>query len=221
MITTKLKDLKYKLLDFIKEYEPYYYNPEDFGLGTSKNSFDDMIANFEVYKSPAYLNLWRLWHPTSYYYHKKVAFVASSLYNKIEDAIYFVECHVFDKAKYHKLDLRQPKDKDSCWGYQYGWVDADIQLLFACFNILRTFVEVELDGNLDPIPIDKDNFDDESVKEKNIFLQEIKELYDWWMVDREIDYRNKQNSFEKEDSFIEKETEMLIRLIKIRKGMWS
>ena len=226
LITTKLKDLKTKISIFIEKYEPDYYYPEDFDIGTSKNSFDDMMANLEVYKSPAYLNLWRLRHPVSYYYHKKVALAASSLYDKVEDAIYFVECHVFDKAKYHKLDLRQPKDKDSCWGYQHGWIDADTQLLFACFNILRTFVEVEMDENLDPIPIDEDNFDNESVKERNKFLQEVKELYDWWLVDREVDYKKwiidcEMNSFENQEAFFEKETEMLIRLMKIRGGMWT
>jgi len=147
--------------------------------------------------------------------------------------------------KYHLLDLRQPGKE----GYKYGWVDSDTQMLYANFNILVNFVEKELKEPLDEmIKFHKEISEKEQESDQwyKAYL-EIKELYNYWKIDRAIkekeeqdslsawyekfkDYKNRNNvecdklsdeHRKLEVEFEEKETEMLLRLIKVRKFMWT
>lgn len=82
-----------------------------------------------------------------------------------------------------------------------NWVDRDAVMLHACFQILQDFVEKE-NGDT--------HCDYETHKD---FVDEVRELYNWWLgrKNRDEDYAN--NMYE--------DDEMLLRLMKIRTGLWT
>lgn len=81
------------------------------------------------------------------------------------------------------------------------WVDRDEIMLHACFQILKDCVEKEkVDTHC--------NY--ESHKK---FVDEVRFLYKWW--EKRKDLTNADDNQMKEDS------KMLIRLMKIRTGLWT
>lgn len=139
--------------------------------------------------------------------------------------------------RYHILDLR-----DGGNDYDIGWHDSDSQILQANFLILKNFVEKE-----EPFKI----IDWEWNEETKAAAQEIKTLYKWWTEDRAKEqaelaqawanikvswkFEPQENGLsrfvwtggdtdavhQKEHELYEKDTEMLIRLIEIRKSLWT
>jgi hypothetical protein len=76
------------------------------------------------------------------------------------------------------------------------WVDRDIVMLHACFQILSDFVELEKGDTHVHYETHKD------------FVDEIRSLYNWWKVRKDL--------WESEE-----DNEMLERLIKIRELLWT
>ena len=76
------------------------------------------------------------------------------------------------------------------------WIDKDIIMLHACFQILQDCVEEE--------KVDT-HCDYEAHKD---FVDEVRFLYNWWLV------RKDSLSSDEDD-------EMLIRLMKIRTSLWT
>ena len=76
------------------------------------------------------------------------------------------------------------------------WIDRDIIMLHACFQILQDCVEEE--------KVDT-HCDYEAHKD---FVDEVRFLYNWWLV------RKDSLSSDEDD-------EMLIRLMKIRTSLWT
>lgn len=138
--------------------------------------------------------------------------------------------------RYHILDLR-----DGGNGYDIGWNDSDRQILQANFLILKNFVEKE--KNFELIDWDSDERSASAAKEIEI-------LYRWWTFDRIVehkklsdDWKNCKTSYRfandgdvykmihtgddtkklylREQELYEKDTEMLLRLIKIRQHLWT
>ena len=158
-------------------------------------------------------------------------------YAPLERARYWLVSHLVPSRRYHMLDLRQPDPEL----YQYGWIDAPQQILYANFAILKNYVEGELEGKF---PIE-DETEWEGAADWNEHYREIENLYNYWTVKRpawqkKLDdmshvasvVRNRQRNFEEgeklyeqlrieQDKFDEYETQALIRLIKTRKGMWT
>jgi hypothetical protein len=92
-----------------------------------------------------------------------------------------------------------PKDSDK-------WVDSDAMILHSCFQILVNYVE------------DEKVFDILSYEgTQKIFLDEVRALYDWWLIRRETIYHPDSKGFEKDDC---EDDVYLDRLIKIRKKLW-
>ena len=87
-----------------------------------------------------------------------------------------------------------------------GWRDKDDVILHACFQLLKDFVEQEREM----IEI----IDWESDEETKNAKLEIDFLYNWWMkrVDKEDDLDEKQ---------YEEDNQMLLKLIKARKYLWT
>ena len=85
-----------------------------------------------------------------------------------------------------------PKAKD-------GWIDRDIIMLHACFQILQDCVEKE---NVDT------HCNYEAHKD---FVDEVRFLYNWWL--------NRKNIEDFDDS--DEDNEMLSRLMKIRLSLWT
>lgn len=123
------------------------------------------------------------------------------------------------KYKYHQLSLGQP------FGYTRGWIDSDRQILYANFNILVNFIEGEVGG------IQKMESQVVFYNENQHFghakgYQELIDLYNYWKFERLPNYQwdydwDKKFNWRHEEEASEKETEMLIRLMKVRRFMWT
>ena len=139
--------------------------------------------------------------------------------------------------RYHILDLRDGGNR-----YGIGWRDSDAQILQANFLILKNYVEKE-----EPFHIIDWNWNEEN----KAAAEEIKFLYKWWTEDRAAEHavleqewgkldtswhfepqENGLSRFvwtgddtkelhQKEHELYEKDTEMLVRLVKIRKFLWT
>ena len=141
----------------------------------------------------------------------------------VEDAIRWVRAHTTRRR--HVLDLRNQ------W-YRYGWCDKDVLMLYAAFALLKDFVEKEK-------AFERIEWDDrEHGGESYGAYSELKELYDWWTILRAQDLKAFEELFEAvsrdtwsadnfaicdqaEKSLADKDDEMLLRLVKIRRRMWT
>lgn len=166
----------------------------------------------------------------------------------IEDFTYWLRSHLLPSRRYHMLDLRQPEPKKyENDHYRYGWIDANKQILYACFNILVNYIEKEHKGKYQEYV----KFQEESVEHDLLDLREIWTIYQWWKVDRSNQLKNvdralsewhdllittnnseemkevprlsvlKDRHSELEKEFNRTETEMLKRLIELREYMWT
>lgn len=82
------------------------------------------------------------------------------------------------------------------------WIDNDEIMLHSCFQLLKDFVEKENGDNQQNYDYYKD------------FVDEVRFLYNWWIC------RSQKNIFDDEKQN-EEDDNMLIRLIKIRKNLWT
>jgi hypothetical protein len=91
-----------------------------------------------------------------------------------------------------------------------GWIDPDLLMLHACFQVLTDFLEKENPFRL----ISWDN-DEEHIQAKN----EIIILHEWWQKRKilEEDLPTLNNRFAPQNI---EDTEMLIRLMKVRTFLW-
>lgn len=158
----------------------------------------------------------------------------------IKDKLYWVKCHVMPSHRYHFLDLRQPKNADGI-GYKYGWIDSDTQMVYALFNILNNFVKHELPNFYCPSEEDV-QADPNLLYQRTVFL-EAKAIHYWWNVERLRQNKNynellhnwsearKANTANAQQLWIDlhkaeeamdaKEDEMIARLLKIRRSLWT
>jgi hypothetical protein len=140
--------------------------------------------------------------------------------------LYWLRTHTYNR--YHMIDIRNPRN-----GYKWGWFDRSEGLLFAAFAMLSDFVEKEYPGYVD--------WDyDEDIRAAR---DEILALYKWWKIDRKIEHDaddkltseiyaggfdgtrpsdiDHQRAMKSEKVLEDKDQEMFIRLVKIRRAMWT
>lgn len=91
------------------------------------------------------------------------------------------------------------------------WCDKDTVMLHACFQLLTDCIEDEelLTGDIDW------TFDKKHLKAK----QEIEKLYDWWKGRSKSDLEEGVNDVDIDQYDVD--NKMLIRLIKVRKFLWT
>lgn len=152
----------------------------------------------------------------------------------IKDAWYWVVCHLLPSRRYHLLDLRQPT-------YKFGWIDSDTKMLYALFNILNQFVEGEMSHWYCPSEEDVQT-DNHLLYQRNNWL-ETKAIHYWWNVERlrqmdeHADLLHRWSEARKVDApethilwdelhkmekvQEDKEDEMIARLLKIRRSLWT
>lgn len=145
---------------------------------------------------------------------------------------YYIRVHVWNT--YHLIDVRGMD------GYKWGWIDSDQLLLLASFKILSDYVELEdprcgfNDYGLDPT--------DECYPKAQVLAEkEIRAIYDWWKFDRKHEHeaveawfvayskeKNPKKRLEKREIWFKldcmkytKDTDMLIRLMKVREKLWT
>jgi len=91
------------------------------------------------------------------------------------------------------------------------WCDNDIVLLHACFQLLADCIEKE--------HLFMGHVDWTLTEESKATKREIEELYEWWKKRRNLQVTDGWSELEKTQ--YDKDTEMLIRLIKIRQHLWT
>jgi hypothetical protein len=144
---------------------------------------------------------------------------------------YWLKCHTLPSYRYHMLDLRNPGPGID---YTYGWLDRDTVILYAAFTCLRQFVEKEEPE--DPTKWSTDDGCDWSEHKKH--HDEVMALYDWWMRERLEDIAAEEKAWDacyndhKDEEARQvwldtqqlnedREQEMLIRLVNVRRYMWT
>jgi hypothetical protein len=167
----------------------------------------------------------------------------------IQKFVYWVKCHTLKSHRFHLLDLRQDCSKDELVNYdcyRYGWCDVDHKMLYALFNLLKEYLEEEPTDLTTHYSLEEINADP-GYKSQYDNLQEARAIYHWWTVDRKKELtvydeklkewselhhndttRRNGKSAEvfKELHQVEtdndaKEEEMIARLLKIRKSLWT
>jgi hypothetical protein len=91
------------------------------------------------------------------------------------------------------------------------WCDKDIVLLHACFQLLTDFVEQE---------ISQDTVDWEHNESISIVRKEIDFLYNWWKERLKDELDDNLAPIWSDDQH-NIDDEMLIRLIRIRRYLWT
>ncbi len=99
---------------------------------------------------------------------------------RADRALYWLQAHT--THRYHLLDMRSRE-----YGYAWGWIDSDQQMLLACFAILKKFVEQE-----DPrVGLRTAEADFGTTVAQTPALagrleseKEIRALYNWWTRER-------------------------------------
>jgi hypothetical protein len=111
------------------------------------------------------------------------------------------------------------------------YYEIDDKFLFCCFNELVQFVEIECSylfqsGFMEVLP---GQYVDKSVLFGKAYLMETQkteelELYNWWSIHRPVREKQKElfaYNYDKELKHEQEDTEMLVRLMKIRNQLWS
>lgn len=127
------------------------------------------------------------------------------------------------KCKYHLIDTK----------LEPGYADSDYRMLHGMFALLVDFVEVELAGMhqmshkeagnkyRDPASgLEYLKWEMTLPGRQGLNAKEQMALYMWWTVDRPK--RETDNyTFEKQDKERDEDTDMLVRLVKVRGAMWT
>lgn len=125
----------------------------------------------------------------------------------LENMFYWIRTHTYNR--YHIVDLRSPQNY-----YKWGWIDRDQAMVFACFNLLKDFVEKEMSQNCY-------YHEDENMSyDRRAEEAEILALYKWWTVGRRERLDSKEDYLDNFDN-PDEDTIMLARLLKVRRYLWS
>ena len=144
--------------------------------------------------------------------------------------IYWLRCHLWDR--YHIIDI---SGQD---GYRWGWIDRDHAMYLACFKILTEFVEQEdpqvglrseADYRGDLSENDWQQYYRSSVLKQIEIEKEVRALYDWWKTGRalaharagDIRKRNFDDWCAEMTRLDDQDEEMLLRLMKVRRSLWT
>jgi hypothetical protein len=160
----------------------------------------------------------------------------------VTDPVYWLKCHFLKSHRYHMLDLRQPANKEFGFpAYKYGWIDSDTKISYALLNILNTFVKDEMPHKY--CPSEEEVIAEPHMQHQRSAWLETKAIHYWWNVERLRQQKTHDELLHKwseahkvnapetqqlwdemkkaEQALEDKEEEMLIRMIKIRRSLWT
>ncbi len=180
--------------------------------------------DFHEYLKSTYPIRWFLFDTVRFWF-------ITRIWSRLTDALYWVKCHTLPKYRaYSRIDLRNPRPGTD---YKYGWIDQSEVVMIAPFICLRNFVEKELAHEHRP-----PNDDDPQHKEvmalyrwwQDGFIEEEAEctrLYSKYCEARATDPKSMMSDITGQAWMNyrtwrdEHEQEMLERLIKVRRYLWS
>jgi hypothetical protein len=174
--------------------------------------------------------------PVRYFLFRTVpSFVRISV-AQVKGAIYWLKCHTLPSHKFHILDLRKADPTDQ---YNHGYIDPRDALEKACWLVLQNYIS---ENPTDPAMwwSAEEIASNPSLKESKRLYDEVNHLYYWWTVTR-FDEKARSNTlmdtaieakrsdsaeawrvyFNYSQQLDEKADKMLIRLIKIRRSLWT
>jgi len=192
---------------------------------------------------------WQDWHRTVKQMHPVKYFLAETLADWVRYKVWFPVKRPFSKAhywlvshlvpsrRYHMLDLRQEG------GYQYGWQDVPEKMLYAMFNLLGEYLNKEEPNDLTQWYSREEIEANEGYKAQQDAIDEARAIYHWWTVGRKEEQKakdemqslwwaakkakdpKKEEYWEKmqkmDDDMETKTDEMIARLMKIRRTLWT
>jgi hypothetical protein len=163
-----------------------------------------------------------------------------------ETAHYWFVSHFVPSRRYHMLDLRQPRkvgDVINLDCYRYGWRDVPEKMLYAMFNLLGEYLNDENPHDLTQWYTREQIEADEGMKKQQADIEEGRAIYQWWTVGRHEEEEmhskllhdwcearrakasNKEHLWEMLQQYKEyqenKTDEMIARLMKIRRTLWT
>jgi hypothetical protein len=151
---------------------------------------------------------------------------------------YWVLCHTVPSFKFHLIDIR---DKD----YRYGWIDRDHAMFLACFKLLREVVEGEnifehtvwedvpelceikkiyewwMKGREEEHAACEELRD--SIPPIEFHVDELENGFSRWATEREaaLQHPNWEKWVQMTDELAKKDDEMLLRLVQLRRYLWT
>jgi len=159
---------------------------------------------------------------------------ARCMKRKVADSFYYYKCYFFHP--YNKIKIRTLPPT---------WMDRDIVLLHACFTIFCSVIEKEellertgFDHSEEIADLEKEKWEDEEHRKETIeglkerhkkdqgYEKELKYLYKWWKVSRpkrekKLNDPSKWFNLGLDEKAYEEDTDHLVRLMKIRGGLWT
>ncbi len=205
------------------------------------------ITMFEKYKKPGALPsrmfpnspdeyTWEDWeeetqkaYPIQWFFRESIPDWWRGIYNRLRN-MYWAIAHR-TTHRYHVLNISNPGGGIT---YNVGWIDTDTQLLAVCGKLITNFMENEKPfGHIDT-----------SEEPWAGYAREWAALYVWWTVERPLSIREYDAAMDRwhdkrmaegpeaakllfdklnatELAIDERDTEMMTRLIKTRKTMWT
>ena len=190
-------------------------------------------------------------HPVKYWIAETFGdFVRYKIWLRItrpfKDAHYWFVSHFIPSRRYHMLDLRQPCGKGEVKNfdcYQYGWRDVPEKMLYAMFNLLGEYLNKETPHDLTQWYTREQIEADEGMKKQQADIEEARAIYQWWTVGRKEEAEihakllhdwaearrakapNAEHLWELlqncKDEEERKTDEMIARLMKIRRTLWT
>lgn len=181
-------------------------------------------------------------YPTRFFFNKTLPkFLRYKIWFKLsipaEKIRYFLVSHLIPSRRYHMLDLRQEG------GYQYGWNDVPEKMLYAIFNLLGEYVTKEEPHDLTQWYTQEQIDADEGLTAQQNSILEARAIHHWWTVERKENEKErarlltlwadarKTKDPKKEEYWIQmhkmdedaetKTDEMIARLMKIRRTLWT
>jgi hypothetical protein len=223
--------------------------PKDIGMGDSNYAMGTKFFPQEgVPTWEDYYTRIQKEYPIRFFFASTLIMFFIDFYRRFErplsDLMYWFKSHTY--RRYHMLDLRQPCEKGGVANvdcYSYGWRDVPEKMLYAMFNLLGEYLNKECPNDLTQHYSREEINADEGLKLQQDALDEARVINDWWVNGRKaawakrdkvqhLWYNAKKSGDVDEtvywelmrkldDEFEEKTDEMALRLLKIRRVLWS
>lgn len=224
-------------------------NPKELGMSDHRNAmamdFDGRLWDDNGDKTWSYYyNYLKKTYPVKFFFASTLPeFIRDTWLKligwKLRDFKWWFESFIIRRD--HMLDLRQPKsnkfgDVDH---YRHGYIDIDTKMVYAMFNLLTNFVLNERMY----MPSAEDIAKEPILQTQLDKYNEIYAIYNWWNKDRKLEYKEAndaltawsvakriKSSYTKQlwDNLQalnkrneDKLEEMLVRVLNIRKYLWS
>lgn len=164
----------------------------------------------------------------------------------LSDAKYWFVSHFIPSRRYHMLDLRQPRKAGDVVNhdcYRYGWRDVPEKMLYAMFNLLGEYLNKEKPHDLTQWHTREEIEADAGMKRQQDDIEEARAIYHWWAVEqhqeharitetRHLWWEAKKNKLPNKEEYWNllkkleedqetKTDEMIARLMKIRRSLWT